>query len=363
VGFRLVQIGQIIGFADGLRRGRLPEGEHGCARPRRSARVHLASALGSSAVAALLVFAFCRSTGIDFAEIKGILLRLNPAAVIEVATLMSFNAFLAGEKWRLVTSRLRDAPDGTMPRHVCFAVSAMGVCLGQLLPTQVSTALIRSLAARAYGQHAFRHGVGATLFEQLFDVFAAGLLGLASVMVIILGGNAVGWLLCWAGAILTGLVVCGMAGRMGPAISHRLSDRIPGERIRSLLKGLGESRLMTAKLIFSLYALSLLRLCVLGMVAVASGSAMSLGIPFWHLAAASPFWVLALVVSLTPAALGVSEWSFSAVVVALGTSLQAAGQYAIAIRILTTLSAGLMGLLGILILCVSRWCRRRARSF
>jgi uncharacterized membrane protein YbhN (UPF0104 family) len=208
------------------------------------------------------------------------------------------------------------------------------------------------MGARAFEGRVWRDGVAATVFEQLFDVFVAGLLGSASVLVILSGGDAAAWALWSLMAIVAGLAFCTFAGRAAAGSFGRLASlaaRIPGERVRILLASVAEPKLVASEIMFRLFALSILRFVVLVLIGAAISNALSLDLPLWHLAAAFPFAVLATALALTPAALGISEFTFSAVLVALGTPLEVAGQWVIATRILVLVAAGLLGLAGMVI--------------
>ena len=117
--------------------------EKSAARPRQlsgSRRPYLVLLVGSSALAALLLVAFCFWTNLDLAITARSLMRLHPVDFLAILLLMGINSFLAGEKWRLVTARLGGVDGRTPPRQLCFALSAIGTALGQFLPAQISTA-------------------------------------------------------------------------------------------------------------------------------------------------------------------------------------------------------------------------------
>jgi uncharacterized membrane protein YbhN (UPF0104 family) len=303
----------------------------------------------------------CFWTGIDLAAIEEMLVRADPTAVVLIALLMGFNSFLAGEKWRLVVSRLEATEGRSMPRQLYFSLSAIGVSLGQFLPSQVSTALVRTIGARAYGRQALQRGAGATLFEQSFDLLAAILFAVVTVLVIITGGGALEWALSALAATIIGFALCAIAAPAAGSLSRGLSALPPwlsGRRIRGSLADLAGSSLLRWDMTFRLFALSMLRLGVLVLVGVASARALSFDIPLWHLAAIFPFSVLAVALALTPGALGVTEWTLSSVLVALGTPFQVAAQWAVGTRILAILATSLVGMLALLMISFLRWSAR-----
>ena len=285
----------------------------------------------------------------------------DPTALVLIALLMGFNSFLAGEKWRLVVSRLDTVECRRIPRQLYFALSAIGVSLGQFLPSQVSTAFVRTIGARAYVRLALRRGAGATLFEQSFDFLAAILFGLVTILVIVTGGGALEWASSALIATLLGFALSAIAAPVAASVSRWLNALPPwvcGRPVRAGLADLAGSSLLRWDLTSRLFALSVLRLGILVLVGAVSASALSLDIPLWHLAAIFPFSVLAMVLALTPGALGVNEWAFSTVLVALGTPFQVAAQWAVGTRILAIVATGLVGILALLMISLLRWSAR-----
>jgi uncharacterized membrane protein YbhN (UPF0104 family) len=96
-------------------------------------------------------------------------------------------------------------------------------------------------------------------------------------------------------------------------------------------------------------------------MAVAVCAAIGIHISAWHLAAAIPLVILACVVVLTPGGIGVSEFSYAAVLHAFGTSVTTAVQWAVAARILISGSCFLLASLA-LAACAASACRQPRRQ-
>jgi uncharacterized membrane protein YbhN (UPF0104 family) len=298
-------------------------------------RLHLGSLLLSVVLAVSLLVLLAGFTDLDLAATKRLLFAVRPQAFAEIVLLMGFNSFLAGEKWRLVVLSFDRNGGSDIPRPLYFALSAIGVALGQVLPVQISTALCRWLGSRAYGGYAFGRGVGATMFEQLFDVLVAGLVALASLVAIATGSGAAGWLIGALLAITGGFALCGVAAALAVGMSRRV-----GNRLAQLVASAGASRLLSPGITRRLFLLSVLRFAVLVLVAGASADAVSLDIPLWHLAAAFPFGIFATALALTPGGVGIGEWGLASALRAFGTPLQVGAQWAITCRILVILASG-----------------------
>jgi uncharacterized membrane protein YbhN (UPF0104 family) len=302
-------------------------------------RLHFTSLLASVVLAVILLVLLVSFADLDLAATGRLLFPLRPQAFAEIVLLMGFNSFLAGEKWRLVVLSF-DRGGSDIPRPVYFALSALGVALGQILPVQVSTALCRWLGSRAYGGTAVKRGVGATMFEQLFDVLVAALVALASVVVIATGSGATAWCSVAILAILGGFALCGAAAGVAASVSRQFGQRWRHHNgLARVLAGAGAAQLLGAGIARRLFLLSVLRFAVLVLVAAASADAVSLDIPLWHLAAAFPFGIFAAALALTPGGVGVGEWSLASALHAFGTPLQVGAQWAIACRILTVLAS------------------------
>src|SRR5258708_2434344 len=137
-------------------------------------RLGLASLAGSIILAALLIVVLFVGPDLDLAATGRLLLGLRPQGPVEIVLLMGLGNFLAGEKWRLVVLSLGTTGLPPLPRPIYFALSAIGVALSQILPVQLTTALSRSIGARAYGGHAISRGVRAASIEPPFAPFLAG---------------------------------------------------------------------------------------------------------------------------------------------------------------------------------------------
>ena len=323
-------------------------------------RRHLGSLLLSGALAVILLALLFLFADLDLAVTRRLLSAVPPQAFVEIVLLMGFNSFLAGEKWRLVVLHVDHDAGRTIPRPLYFALSAIGVALGQVLPVQVSTALSRWLWSRAYGGFAVARGVGATVFEQLFDLLVVGFLALASVAVIATGSGAFAWFTGAILAILAGFALCGSAAALAAGLS-----RLAGPKWRTrgragqFLASAGTSQLLNPGVTRWLFILSVLRFAVLVLVAAVSADAVALEIPLWHLAAAYPFGIFATALALTPGGIGIGEWSLVSALVAVGTPLQIGAQWAIACRILVILGSCVCATVALVVVGLVRCLRPR----
>jgi len=316
-------------------------------------RSRIAWFLVSAGLALLLVLGLLRVGRLDLGKIAGMIASVRSLPLLAITLLLCINSFLGGEKWRIVVLQV-DPPTGrALPRSLYFALSAVGVGLGQLLPAQVSMALCRWLGSRAFGGRPVMRGIGATLIEQLFDVVAAALIALPTIVVLVSGAGARAWAAMAVAAAIAGWLLCGVGEGLVASIARLAAQVDATWRGGTMLSRLAASGVVAAAVTRPLLLLSLLRIAVLTLISAVSAAAVGLDIPFWQLGAAFPFGMFGTALSLTPGGIGASEWGLVSVLAGLGTPMQMAVQWAIACRLLVMFAAVIGAVVGVL-LAVSR---------
>ena len=317
-------------------------------------RLHFGWLLASTVLAVILLTLFFTYTDLDLAAIGRLLAEVPPLAFGEVMVLMGFNSFLAGEKWRLIALRLQQDDDRAMPRLLYFAFTSIGVALGQIVPAQFSLVLSRSIGAHLHGGRALSRGATATLFDYFFDLLVAAFFALASVLVLITGGGAIGWALYALLISVAGFVLYGSAARLVAGAARSLGRH---GRLGGFCAAIAVSPLLAPDIGRRLLAISGLRFAVLVLVGWISAQAIGVDLPLWHLAASLPFAIIANALAITPGSLGVNEWTVSSALFALGTPFAVSAQWVVVNRVLVAVAAGLCGIAGLLIAAASRSSR------
>jgi uncharacterized membrane protein YbhN (UPF0104 family) len=105
--------------------------------------------------------------------------------------------------------------------------------------------------------------------------------------------------------------------------------------------------------------ISVLRFAVTAAMAGVTSWASGLPIGLPSLTIALPLVVLATAIPLTPAGLGVNEWTFVGVLSLLGAAAAVATQWALVNRILVFAVSVAIGVAGIPLLAAESWLRRR----
>ncbi|HZT05374.1 MAG TPA: lysylphosphatidylglycerol synthase transmembrane domain-containing protein [Steroidobacteraceae bacterium] len=271
--------------------------------------------------------------GIDY--VMAGLRRVDPKLAVAAGLAMAMNYMLGAKKWQRVEASLSGSSHTFV--HAC-AATAIGMGVGQLLPTVVSSALVRGLGNRAVRRSA-RYGAIASGWEQLFDLAVAGLLVGPSVAALVFGHIRLA-LAASAAALLAGETCCVGAARLMVRLA-RLN-----------------ANLATPSLSKFLWRVSLMRIVVLMTVTAMIGRAFALNIPPWELATAVPAVVLASVLSFIPAGLGVNELTFVGLLGSAGTPVPVAAAFALLNRTLQVCIASVLAVGGCALIdwrsCVNR---------
>jgi uncharacterized membrane protein YbhN (UPF0104 family) len=259
--------------------------------------------------------------GVDY--VTAALRRVNPGLAVTAGLAMAVNYMLAAKKWQRVEASLSGSPHTFV--HAC-AATAIGMGVGQVLPTVVSSALVRGLGNRAV-RRSGRHGAIASGWEQLFDLAVAGLLVGPCIVALVLGHIRLA-VAASAAALLAGELCCVGAARLLVRLARLNAD------------------LATPRLSKFLWRVSVMRIGVLMAVTVMIGRAFALNIPPWQLATAVPAVVLASVLSFIPAGLGVNELTFVGLLGSAGTPVPIAAAFALLNRTLQVCIAAVLAICG-----------------
>lgn len=317
--------------------------------------------VGSAMLAIVLLALLFLYGGIDLAAVTRALLAVKASALVEITLLLAVNNALAGEKWRRIAARLQPATAGAMPRLSYFAFTSIGVALGQVLPAQLSLVLSRSLGAHLHGGRVVSRGMAATVFDYFFDVVVAAFFALASILVLLGGGGPGRWLLYAAAFCGIAVMLCGAAARATAAAGRFLASLGPG-RLWRLCATLAQSPLLAGDIMRPLLAISLLRFLVLVIIGWISARAIGVDLTLWQIAAAQPFAVVANAMALTPASLGVNEWTLSSALFGFGVPFALAVKWAVAARLLMAAAAIGCGIVGTAVAVSACGWRRRGAA-
>jgi hypothetical protein len=273
--------------------------------------VRLAVLGGLSTLAAIgLLWALVDTVGVAPQVVLGHLGGLDPAWLAAIVGLTALNILISAEKWRLIMAARAKASAETVDHPVAFFYTALGALLGQVMLPQLSTTLLRGLAARLHTDKSAMAGARTAVIEQSFDLIVGLLLAAATVLVIAGLLAPPHW--PWAVVLMLAAVSLGacLIGRW--------------RRPFGLTPGLG----------LTLVALSGLRYLVLAARAVLVVWCAALPLVWWLPAMTLPLAQLSTLLAVTPGNLGITEWGWSGALALLGVPMAAAASFVLVHRVL-----------------------------
>lgn len=298
--------------------------------------------IGSFALGLFLIAILVKAAGINLQLTLQQIRKLRWMPFTVVMLLNIFLVLVSTVKWRAVDAALRDSSDTPHNRLLSFALTSAGLAIGTFVPVQIAMSTTRTVGTRGYGS-ALKRGTAGTLYEQSFDVVTTGLLAVASIATWAFKGGMGTWISAAVLVVLASLFATGptigLIRYLSSAFSGEVED--PKNPLRTAWRKLAEllqSESLGAPLARRLVLLSCARFIIVTLMSVGTASAVGLHIPFWRMAAAIPFVTASSFIALTPGGLGINEISSVAGLRLFGTSLAVGGQWALANRILITIS-------------------------
>jgi uncharacterized protein (TIRG00374 family) len=277
--------------------------------------------------------------------------RVSPVDFVELVLLNAVLIGISTVRWRSIDAVLRHASDAVPSRMTAFFVTSTGMALGLILPVQIGMTTARTIGTRAYGR-TLKRGTAGTVFEQSFDLVVVATLAGASAVTWLVHGGGWTWLGCAVPLIALALLAVNPSVRLARSVARRVPDLTsrscprwlperPYQWLQRALSGLSNlqhSGLLNVRLARRLLILSVARFCVVVLMGAQTARAVAARIPLWHMAAMVPFGTTANLLGITPGGIGVNELTAAAVLSMFGTPLTIASQWALANRVLVTLS-------------------------
>lgn len=295
----------------------------------------------STAVAAFAMWLWLVSFDVTAADFHLLYDKLRWWPIPILFVLLAGQVALASWRWSLIEHSL----GGTKPRFsYALAVGGLALGLGTLLPGPVVNIACRSIANRVTGMSSLRGAISGTV-DQLADLAVIAMLAVPSALalkypdVTFFLGSALG-------TSLFGLIILAL-----------LQKFLKTQNFPKKLEDL--SKLFEKQLLLKVYGISLLRainlviinLAIYASVGTASIPSIVMGVPLI---------ALAMSVAMLPGAIGVSEWSFSAVFSVFGIAHEDIVIFVLANRVLLTGLSLLMMLIAFAAIARKISCRTSA---
>ena len=295
------------------------------------------SLIGSFGLAAALLLALVVLSEIDFRSLWQQVVQAHPGYLLLIVAAKAVIFALSAVKWKLINERVTAEPSSAPRLFFYYTYTCLGGLLGQILPPHISSIAARSVGLRLHHKAPMLQGASTSLIEQVFDVLLpAACIGASLLFVIGLVSYNVFLLLVIVSIILVG----GMIVWFGPQAAQWIGRReftggVISTRFVALRSALQHySDQLDRRLMTQLYLLSAVRFALLAAQAALIVHATGLAVAVSDVLASLPLVQLSLLIAITPASIGIAEWTWSSLLYALGTSLTLASNYALLYRLL-----------------------------
>lgn len=271
------------------------------------------SSVLSLALGFFLVWLVLRFTNVDLEQVVASFYSLNPWYAGLAITALIVHTALTAYKWGIVSQKL--TPDNQQPLKFYLFYTTLGSLTMQFMPQYVGMVMVQNLALRVHKVGSLSRGFLSVVYDQFFNLLIPSLLLPASVLYVLGYISLSVAVFIWIATIIS---------------IHFIIDKWHRRLILSLIKTLtwlkqlkskksqvdraaidtGKDSLLSKQFTLYLYWISIVRYIVWIIRGVLIAIAGGFNIKLWAVAFISPIVQLAMLLSFTPANLGLMEFSW-----------------------------------------------------
>ena len=271
------------------------------------------SSILSLALGFVLVWLILRFTEVDLEQIVRSFYSLNPLYAGLAITALIIHTFLTAYKWGLVTQKL--TPDNQQPLKFYLFYTTLGSLTMQFMPQYVGMVMVQNLALRVHKISSFSRGFLSVVYDQFFNLLIPLLLFPTSLLYILQYISLSVAVFIWiATIILTHFIINQWHRRIISWLIEALTWvkqlKAGKNQSTSIEIATGKNSILGKKFTLYLYWISVLRYLVWIIRGVLIAIAGGFKIKLWAVAFISPIVQLAMLLSFTPANLGLMEFSW-----------------------------------------------------
>ncbi len=274
---------------------------------------NIISSVLSLALGIFLVWLILRFTEVDFDQIIASFYSLNPLYAGLSITALIVHTIMSAYKWGLVTQKL--SPDNQQPLRFYLFYTTLGSLTMQFMPQYVGIVMVQNLALRVHKVSSLSRGFLSVIYDQFFNFLIPLLLFPAAILYVLKYISLSVAVFSWIATIIgTHFIINQWHRRI---ISWLIKTLTWVKQLKSGKNRAAEAEVTTSsdsilgkKFTLYLYWISVFRYIVWIvrgiLIAIAGGFKMNL----WAVAFISPIVQLAMLLSFTPANLGLMEFSW-----------------------------------------------------
>lgn len=239
---------------------------------------------------------------------------------------------LGGWKWQLISKQWHGEAPG-IGFH--FSQSAQTMLLSQFLPLPVATALQRAAVLRIKHNIPVTRGIVHAVYDLGFEFMIALLLVPATLLQLYTSFSFTSWLASGIFALVACIFMAWKSRNILLWLAKMLSRKKASEKIGEWLYAWKKHGLLAPRFIILMILISTARFAVLTLRLCVGATAMGLIIPWDAITYTTPLATIPALIPITPANLGVAEWSWAYLLSLWEVPVAAGVLYATGFRILT----------------------------
>ncbi|MGB5711156.1 MAG: lysylphosphatidylglycerol synthase transmembrane domain-containing protein, partial [Waterburya sp.] len=271
------------------------------------------SSILSLALGFFLVWLILRFTEVDLEQIISSFYSLNPLYAGLAITALIIHTFLTAYKWGLVTQKL--TPDNQQPLKFYLFYITLGSLTMQFMPQYIGMVMVQNLALRVHKISSFSRGFLSVVYDQFFNLLIPLLLFPTSLLYILQYISLSVAVFIWITTIiLTHFIINKWHRRIISWLIKVLTwvKQLKAGKEQSTPTDIstGNDSILGKQFTLYLYWISVLRYAVWIIRGVLIAIAGGFKIKLWAVAFISPIVQLAMLLSFTPANLGLMEFSW-----------------------------------------------------
>ena len=271
------------------------------------------SSILSLALGFFLVWLILRFTEVDLEQIVASFYTLNPLYAGLAITALIVHTFLTAYKWGIVTQKL--TPDNQQPLKFYLFYTTLGSLTMQFMPQYVGMVMVQNLALRVHKISSISRGFMSVVYDQFFNFLVPLLLFPASILYVLGYISLSVAVFIWIATIIgTHFIIDRWHRRLIYQLIAALTwvKQLKSRKKQAVKTEIdtGKDSVLSKQFTLYLYWISVVRYLVWIVRGVLIAIAGGFNIKLWAVAFISPIVQLAMLLSFTPANLGLMEFSW-----------------------------------------------------
>ena len=271
------------------------------------------SSVLSLALGCFLVWLVLRFANVDLKQVVASFYSLNPWYAGLAITALIVHTALTGYKWGIVTQKL--TPDNQQPLKFYFFYTTLGSLTMQFMPQYVGMVMVQNLALRVHKVGSVSRGFLSVVYDQFFNMLIPLLLFPTSILYVLGYISLSVAIFIWIATVISIHFIINKWHRrlilfVIKTLTWLKQLKSKKSQVDRATVDTGKDSVLSKQFTLYLYWISVVRYIVWIIRGVLIAIAGGFNIKLWAIAFISPIVQLTMLLSFTPANLGLMEFSW-----------------------------------------------------